>query len=156
MNTHIYKYHTIAETFELICSNENPWIAIGNFLNDWWYYASNCRANLIERGLPLHYDRKRQRWAAFCAAMVETLCLRCNIPCPAWTYEKRFILSQPWFYYQDSGSRARLLATTPTPFKKRNVYVTNRILSGKWDLPTSSTLNPKASAQTDQRVQVSL
>lgn len=154
MSIHGYQSHTIAETFELICSNENPWIAIGNFLNDWWYYASDYRANLIERGLPLHCDRKTQRWAAFCAAMVEALCLHCNVPCPEWAYEKRFILSQPWFYYQDSGSRARLLATAPTAFKKRNVYVTNRVLSGKWDLPTYSTHEARNVIQIDHNVRV--
>ena len=126
-----YQWHTIAETFKLICSNESPWIAIGNFLNDWWFYATDYRARLIETPLSTTSDIKTQRWAAFCAAMIETLCTQCLIPCPEWTRE--FSLSQPWFYYKDTQSRAWLLAHTTTAFQQHNVYIGNNVLSGKWD-----------------------
>lgn len=149
-----YQYQTIIRTYELICKDESPWIAIGNFLNDWWFYAVPQRPELIKTPLLLALDKRTQRWAAFCAAMVDTLCEQCNIRCPDWTKQEQFQLSQPWFYYKASTSRSWLLATTPASFKRHNVYMGNNVLSGKWDLPTSSTLNPNASPQTDQRVRV--
>ena len=154
MNVHGYQYHTIAETFELICSNENPWMAIGNFLNDWWYYTADQRVKLIETPLPLKATKKAHQWAAFCAAMIETLCERCDVPYPNWITQEHLVLPGPWFYDKDKESRARLLAIAPTPFKKRNVYVSNRVLSGKWDLPSYSVLNSKDSIQTGQSVRV--
>ena len=56
-----YRWHTLAETFEQICNYKAPWVAIGNFLNDWWYYAVEYRAELIETPLPTPSDPNLQR-----------------------------------------------------------------------------------------------
>ena len=130
-----YKWHTIAATFDYICSGANIWVSIGNFQNDWWFYARDYRVELIKASPAPAGSKKMQCWAAFCTAMVETLCERCDIPIPEWTQQDRFVLDTPWFYYPDVDSRAELLATAPLSFKRRNVYVTPRVLTGKWDLP---------------------
>lgn len=126
-----YRWHTIAETFEQICSGQTPWVAIGNFLNDWWFYAVDNRRKMIETPLPPAATLEMQRWAAFCAATVEWLCQRENLPFPSWTSQSRYTLSAPWFYYDDADSRSWLLATTPAPFKMRNIFGGDRMFLRK-------------------------
>lgn len=135
MATPLYQTHTVAQTFEAICHNQTPWVAIGNFLNDWWYYASDERRSLIDESLPFAETRAVQRWAAFCAAMVEYLCTQENISCPEWTTQQQYILQEPWFYYGDLDSRSWLLATTPAPFKMRNIFIGDRAFVRKGTVP---------------------
>jgi len=126
MATTQYRWHTVAEVFTQICDGQAPWVAIGNFLNDWWFYAREHRQELIAPALPPALNPDTQRWAAFCAAMVEWLCWQEGIPCPSWTAKESYILPEPWFYYGKWSRRAKLLATTPAPFKMRNIFIGDR------------------------------
>src|SRR5436305_5483549 len=76
--------------------------------------------------LPPALNPDTQRWAAFCAAMVEWLCWQEGVPCPSWAAKERYILPEPWFYYGKWSRRAKLLATTPAPFKMRNIFIGDR------------------------------
>ncbi len=69
-----------------------------------------------------------QRWAAFCAAMVEWLCWQDGLPFPEWTKQESYRLQEPWFLYKGWRLRAWQLATTPTPFKMRNIFGGDRML----------------------------
>ena len=80
-----YQWHTIEETFKQIYKRETPWVALGNFLNDWWVYAIDYREEMIKTPLPSTTNATMHRWAAFCAAMVEWLCQQDNVPCPTLT-----------------------------------------------------------------------
>ncbi len=126
-----YQWHTIAETFEQICRGQTPWVAIGNFLNDWWVYAVEHRRELVETPLPPAPNSEMQRWAVFCAAVVEWLCQQENLSFPSWTSQNRYTLPDPWFYYDDVDSRSWLLATTPAPFKMRNIFGGDRMFLRK-------------------------
>ena len=129
MTTSSYRWHTIRDTFEQIKCDQMPWVAIGNFLNDWWFFAVEQRHELIEQPLAPGKSSEMRRWAAFCAATVEWLCLQESVPCPAWTKQKRYNLSNPWFFYDDGDSRLWLMATTPAPFKMRNIYGGDRMFN---------------------------
>ncbi len=129
-----YRYHTMSEAFDQICQGETKWVALGNFLNDWWRFAVNYRQELIATPLAPAPNPTLHRWAAFCAAMVEWLCEKDNVPCPEWVKQECYILAKPWFYYEDEESRPWLLATTFSPFKVRNIFVGNRVFLNKWDL----------------------
>ena len=129
-----YRWHTVAEAFEQICNNETPWVAIGNFLNDWWRFAVEHRRELIETPPAPAYTLKTQRWAAFCAAMVEWLCWQEGLPCPAWTDQACYILPKPWFLHTGWGSRSQLLSSTPAPFQMRNIFGGDRMFVNKWEL----------------------
>ncbi|MDQ6662265.1 MAG: hypothetical protein M3Z24_15025 [Chloroflexota bacterium] len=142
-----YRWTTIAEAFEQICNNQEPWVAIGNFLNDWWRFAAECRRELIETPLAPAPTSELNRWAAFCAGMVEWLCQQENVPCPAWTEQECYVLSEPWFYYEDWESRAWLLATTPVPFKVRNLFVGDQMFLNKWELKRTSQITHQWTAQ---------
>jgi len=128
---HNYRWHTVAETFEQICNNQTPWVAIGNFLNDWWFYAVEHRRKLIETPIAPASTPEMQRWAAFCAAMVEWLCWQEGLPFPTWTDQECYSLPEPWFLYDRLSKRSWLLATTPAPFKMRNIYGGNRMFLKK-------------------------
>ena len=97
------RWKTVARAFDDICNNEEPWVAIGNFLNYRWAYGVDHRLELIETPLvPAPAPTlKTQHWAAFCAAMVEWLCSQAGLPCPEWTNQECYILSKPWFFYKD-------------------------------------------------------
>ncbi len=142
-----YTPHTILETFERICKKETPWVAIGDFLNDWWAYAIDHREEMIKTSLPPAPNAIMHRWAAFCAAMVEWLCQQDNVPCPTWTKQEYYILLKPWFFYRKWDARARLLATTPAPFKMRNIFGGDRLFLNKWELKKTTPLSHKWTAQ---------
>ncbi len=131
------KYHwhrqTIAETFALIVKEPAfPWVAIGDFLDDWRQSAREDRLELVATGVPdadLTQDNlELRRWAAFCAAMVEWLCWQDQLPFPPWTNRTEYRLSEPWFLYPGDLLRAWQLATTPAPFKMRNIFGGDQIL----------------------------
>lgn len=134
------KYHwrrqTIRETFDRIAAGTHPWVPIGDFLDDWRRSQRDDRLELAEMGIPslddeprLTTDPELRRWAAFCAAMVEWLCWQDDLPFPAWTSRPEYLLNEPWFLYPGHLLRAWMLATTPTPFKLRNIFSGDRVLN---------------------------
>jgi hypothetical protein len=138
---------TMAVAYAEICRGEDPWIALGNFMNDWFDYAKDRREQLVTEPLsipePLTLDL--HRWAAFCAASVEWLCQRYTVACPPWVHDPIYTLSTPWFYYPQArflhtGAadrrkklRERLRQHTPEPFTRRNVYCGNRMFANKYE-----------------------
>jgi hypothetical protein len=124
MTTSPYRWHrqTVAETFERICGRNSttPWVAIGDFLDDWRRSAVEHRRELVVE--PIAPTPDLQKWAAFCAAMVEWLCWQDGLPFPEWTKQKSYRLQEPWFLYKGWRLRAWQLMTTPTPFKMRNIF----------------------------------
>ena len=68
-----YRWHrqTIAETFERILNGTTPWVAIGDFLDDWRRSKVEDRYELVETPIAEAPTLGMLRWAAFCASMVE-------------------------------------------------------------------------------------
>ncbi len=129
-----YRWHrqTIAETFDRIMSEESPWVPIGDFLDDWRRSDREDRPELVAMGIaspPANQNPEAQRWSAFCAAMVEWLCWQDGLPFPAWTNREEYRLAEPWFLYPGHLLRAWQLATTPAPFKMRNIFSGDRVLN---------------------------
>jgi hypothetical protein len=119
MKTRAYQ-QTMAQTYRAICQGETPWVALGNFMNAWFDYASDQRASLVTDPLmlPDEPDTNTLRWATFCAASVEWLCERYGIACPSWVEKPIYALPEPWY---DSPAacvrqvRERLRSQTPAP-----------------------------------------
>ncbi len=131
--------HTMAATFQEICQGEEPWIALGNFMNDWFDYAKDRRAELVAAPLTLPEDAHQQqrRWAAFCAASVDYLCARFSVPCPAWVSHPVYTLPEPWFdapMAHKPEVRIYLLQQTPEAFTRRNIYCGDRVFANKYEL----------------------
>lgn len=130
---------TIATTYQEICQGERPWVALGNFMNDWFDYAKDQRCELVADPLPLSesLDSDIFRWATFCAASVEWLCERYGVVCPSWVYNPIYHLPEPWFdapYPNKPEVRTWLTQTTPEPFTRRNIFCGNRMFLNKYEL----------------------
>lgn len=131
---------TMALTYQDICQGEQPWVALGNFMNAWFDYARDRRMELVATpiSLPEHPTEELLRWAVFCAASVDYLCTRAALPCPSWVRDSRFApLPEPWFHApmaQKLSVRAYLLESTPEPFRRRNIYCGHRVFATKYDL----------------------
>ena len=129
---HQWHRQSIKETFERIATDPaHPWLAIGDFLDDWRFTEVADRLDLVREGIAPHGEGNidLQRWASFCAAMVEWLCAQEGLPFPAWTSNDAYRLSEPWFLYPGDLLRAWQLVSTPAPFKMRNIFGGDQILS---------------------------
>ncbi len=132
------RVQSMALTYQVICQGEKPWVALGNFMNEWFDYAKDQRAQLIADPLTLPETPSTDalRWAAFCAASVEWLCGRYGVPCPSWVHNSAYSLPEPWFDSPGAHRpqvRERLLHQTPEPFTRRNVYCGNRMFANKYE-----------------------
>lgn len=126
---------TMKLSFEEICQGQDPWIPLGNFMNDWYAYHKDQRPELVADPLPAPgtYPSELHKWAAFCTASVEWFCATYNIPCPDWIHSPIYILPQPWFFRSSEKARTRLLTTTPAEFAKRNIFCGNRMFLNKYE-----------------------
>ena len=129
-----YRWHrqTIAEALDGISKGKGgtAWVPIGDFLDDWRRSDIEDRLELVSMGIASPGDNPELlRWAAFCAAMVEWLCWQDHLPFPEWTSNPAYSLPQPWFLYPGDLLRAWQLASTPTPFKMRNIFTGDQVLS---------------------------
>jgi hypothetical protein len=148
-----YPIHTIADAASRIDQGEDPWFALGCFLHDWWSYAADHRLDLISEPPGRIATQEGRRWAAFCAAVVEELCSRSSLPCPAWTQRQDFVLEHPWYYFPQLSQRDWLLSTTPEPFKRRNIFVGGSVLDNKYELQHTFDTKPRWSMWSDQELQ---
>lgn len=130
---------TMAATYQEICEGEQPWIALGNFMNDWFDYAKDKRSQLVADPVTLSESPTADmlRWAAFCTASVEWLCQEYKVSCPQWVSHCTYCLPEPWFDSPGAYKpqvRERLIKQTPEPFTRRNIYCGNRMFANKYEL----------------------
>lgn len=147
-----YELHSIADAASAITQGENPWYALGSFLHDWWCAHGAVRERLIEEAPSLPPEDKH--WSALCAAIVEEVCRRTALPCPPWTERTDFFLKEPWWYFPQSSQREWLQATTPEPFRRRNVFVGGSVLDNKYELQHLYGPTLKWRVWTDEELQV--
>lgn len=103
---------TTVETMARITAGVDPWIAYRDFLED-WTYLPELRAELMARK-PGFSGEEQRRWAALLAASVEALCTRDGLVAPAWTRQRAYRLSEPWYLYEGTGRiRDWLRESTP-------------------------------------------
>lgn len=129
---------TMALSYQEICQGARPWVALGNFMNDWFDYAKDRRTELVADPItvPFSPTGEQWKWAVFCAASVEYLCDRYHVPCPSWVYQSAYALSEPWFDSPGASKpevRERLLQKTPEPFIRRNIYCGNHMFDNKYE-----------------------
>ena len=140
MPTTFGNIQTMALAYQQICAGEKPWIALGNFTNAWYGYAKDMRSALVSEPLflPTTSTNYAHRWGTFCAASVEFLCERYNVPCPAWVHNSYYMLPEPWYGDEreniSSSTQQELMRATPTPFARRNIFCGNRIFQNKYEM----------------------
>ena len=129
---------TMRMTSQEIFQGERPWTALGDFLNYWYSYTVDRRADLVKESVqePENVTPELHQWAVFCAASVEYLCFAYSIPCPEWV-QAYPALPEPCFTGLGSTKphiQARLKQESPAPFAKRNIYCSPRVFANKYEL----------------------
>jgi hypothetical protein len=137
--------YTMADAYRAICAGEQSWVALSEFQHAWYETSPVQQAALVHNpiGMPATPTSDEWRWAVFCAACAEWLCQTAGLVCPAWALDARLRLDDPWFDFDSPGAykdvvRAYLLATTPEPFTRRNIYCGDRVFADKRDFATRS------------------
>ncbi|MDQ2904189.1 MAG: hypothetical protein M3Y81_11615 [Chloroflexota bacterium] len=128
-----YERYPIKGAAAQIYQGEDPWYALGCFEHDWWGHAPEHRVELIAEPPPPAHTPEEQRWAAFCAAVVEELCERTNVLPPSWTVAPQYVLEEPWFYEQEDEPRAQVIAANLASFTRHNVFVSPTVLDNKYE-----------------------
>ncbi|MGH2478656.1 MAG: hypothetical protein ACRDHW_03235 [Ktedonobacteraceae bacterium] len=126
---HWHRY-SASEGFQRIQRGENPWVALGDFLDDWLRSDRADRLTLVEQPLEKATTPEEEHWGALFAATVEQLCAQEQFPRPAWSNAPRYYLQEPWYPEARTENLRRFLKeTTPEIFKKHNVFGGENILS---------------------------
>ena len=127
-------YQTMKLSFEQICQGEHPWVALGNFRNDWYAYHADERERLVIDPLPEGFPPEYSNWAAFCAASVRWFCATYEIACPSWVESTQYRLSEPWYLNNPSNLWQYLRETTFEEFVQHNIFCGNRVYINKYEL----------------------
>jgi hypothetical protein len=126
---HWHRY-TAAESFDRLLQGENPWVTLGDFLDDWRRSAIADRPTLVVQPIANASTNEEKQWSALFAASVEQLCSEDQLPPPSWTQASQHYLSEPWYPGVRTENLRRLQAeTTPTIFKQHNVFGGDNLLS---------------------------
>jgi hypothetical protein len=133
---------TIQLSYWEISKGEDPWIPLGNFMNDFFGNDPELRMELVKVPIqePENATPELHRWAVFCAASIEYLCQEYGISCPDWVYSPAYTLAEPWYYSLGAHKphvRERLTRDTPEPFTRRNIYCGTRIFANKYERTTN-------------------
>lgn len=141
---------TIAEAYREIREGGDPWVAIGDFSHDWYgnYPTPEQRRALVaepvemptreQPGATPEQQIQLRQWAVFCAASVEYLCVQAGLDIPSWVDDPRYILPEEEAFYtspaasQKPAVRERLHRQSPEPFRRRNIYCSDRIYANKY------------------------
>jgi hypothetical protein len=118
-------------TMERIQHGDGPWIALGDFLDDWRRADRSERLVMIDEPLEPTDSDAEHRWAAFIAAAVDQLAWESQprIEPPDWVRDPRYVLAEPWFLVPGWRLRMHQLVDTPAAFKRRNIFGGDRVIS---------------------------
>lgn len=116
---------------ELKDQSELSFWLIGDLLDDFRH-----RSNTLAEKEALLYDapvtitdESHSSCNAYLAAVAETLCREVGLPVPSWTESRQCFLDRPWFAGGLETLKALLLAESPVPFRRRNLFVSANALS---------------------------
>jgi hypothetical protein len=130
----------IKQAYEDIRNGDDPWVAVGNFSHDWFGNFTDQRTELVQEPVELLEESTKElrQWAAFCAASVEYLCEQAHMPVPAWVHDAKYVLSEEEAFYTHPLSskqriRERLQNEAPEPFKRHNVFCSERVYANKYE-----------------------
>lgn len=120
-------FQTFARSFAEICAGEQPWIALGKMMHQFFGAYQMFHAELVRDpiAVPEKVSAELFRWAVFCAASVDYLCHKYDLEYPAWATDKRYQLEAPWYYHLAGDLpdvQEELHETTPEEFARRNAY----------------------------------
>jgi hypothetical protein len=126
-----YRLATVGQYFGLLRDGEGPWIALGDFLDDWYRADPDQRALMVAEPIAIAESDPNRRWAALFAAVVDWLCwiTAPRVEPPAWIADDIFTLPEPWFVSEGASLHDWQLIESPAPFRMRRIYTDSSIVS---------------------------
>jgi hypothetical protein len=100
---------------------------LANFIDEFNRAESGKKQKMVEK-FPFN-DITDTRYTAYIAAMVEELCFRDNMEIPGWVWAKEYRLKEPFFVGGLESLKAFLIAESPLPFRRRNIFVSSNVLN---------------------------
>lgn len=141
---------TLACAFAAIAAQTEPWVAINEFLHEWFDYSRTERDKLVADDIlpggpsslleasPTPEQTYLWRWAVFCAAAADYLCARYAVTPPAWMSDPQYTLAEPWYNFGASipltpEAKAHLEQTTPDQLRRRNIMGGAYVFTNKYE-----------------------
>ncbi len=126
-----YRLSTVSQSFDRVRRGEDPWIALGDFLDDWQRAEPDQRPLLVADPIPTTEDDPQRRWAALFAAAVDWLCWTAEprVETPGWLADDIYVLPVPWFVVESTALRTWQLVESPTPFRMRRIFTDASIVA---------------------------
>lgn len=116
---------TIKELSTKLLDGESARLCLAEFVDD---FLSADRAERIRLTAEKPQSVADPKINAYMAAAVEHLCFQHGVPVPAWVNEPEYFLPVPWFPLNYQNIRAIVLAESPVPFRRRNIFVDSTVL----------------------------
>jgi hypothetical protein len=102
---------------------------ISNYL-DFFYHADQETRQVSVNEEPSCNDNISRENYAYVAAMVEKLCTDYSLQYPQWIFKGDYFLRDPWFPdYVKGRARIYLMLYAPIEFLRRNLYVSENVLT---------------------------
>ena len=127
----VYQPQTGQQTLDRIRAGVEPWVAVGDLLDDWRRADDTERRQMVEEPLDEATTAEEHRWAAFIVAAIDQLAWEAQprIEPPDWVRDVRYVLPEPWFLLPGWRLRMHQLVDTPAAFTRRNIFGGDRIIS---------------------------
>lgn len=130
---------SLRRSYTHICQGEEPWIALGMFMHQFFGERRGHQDELLSESilLPEKPTGEQMQWAIFCAASAEYLSNKYSLECPPWAHDPAYrTVEQPW-YHGLGADRARvqekLRMSTPPEFARRNIFCGERVYANKYE-----------------------
>jgi hypothetical protein len=128
-----YRLTPLATAFDAVTRGADPWLVLGDFLDDWRRADIEQREELMRAPLIVapEADDDTRRWAALFAAVADWLCWRNDprLARPSWVDQAVFRLDRPWFVMPGQKMRLWQLVHSPAPFRLRNVFTDESVVA---------------------------
>lgn len=126
-----YRLSTVSQSFERVRRGEDPWIALGDFIDDWRRAEPDQRVLLLARPITTAENDPQRRWAALFTAAADWLCWTSTprVDPPGWLADPVFVLPDPWFVVEGKALHSWQLVESPAPFRMRRIYTDGSVVA---------------------------
>ncbi|MBI1866002.1 MAG: hypothetical protein HYR98_09810 [Nitrospirae bacterium] len=115
-----YKQLSLRRTAERMREEEDPWLCVREFLDDFYAADGAGRVRMILERPERVGD---PRFDAYLGALAEHMALHYGLPVPSWAAEPGRFLDRWWFPTTFKSLHAIALVQSPASFRRRGIFV---------------------------------